>query len=165
MVKGGLIVGAKRGSGLISCREGTSGEWTDTVPGYFNLTGISVGFQAGVQSTKLILLVMDSTGVHQLLSGNVELGAELGVVAGPVGVDVAVTTDASIVAYQRSKGLFAGINLGGSTISYDGTSNADVYGPQYDEAGAARELLLAGGVRVPEPVRVYNQALAALTAQ
>lgn len=165
VIKGGLVVGVKRGGGLISCRGDTSAEWTDTVPGYFKITGASIGLQAGVQSTKLILLVMDAAGVNQILSGNVTLGADIGVVAGPVGFDVEFSSDAPIVAYSRSKGLFAGINLGGSTISYDGSSNADVYGQRYNEADAARDLLLGGGVSVPAPVSVYNQALAGLTAQ
>lgn len=165
VVQAGLVVGAKRGGGLISCRQDTSGEWTDTVPGYFKLTGASIGLQAGVQSTKLILLVMDTAGVHQILSGHVTLGADIGVVAGPVGFNVDVSTDAPIVAYSRSKGLFAGINLGGSTISYDGSSNADVYGPSYDDAEAARDLLLHDEVSVPAAVAVYNEALAGLAVQ
>lgn len=165
VVKAGFVVGAKRGSGLVSCRQGSSAEWSDTVPAFFNITGASVGLQAGVQSTQLILLIMNETGVDQLLSGSVTLGSDIGVVAGPVGRNINLqSAKAPVVAYARSAGLFLGIDLGGSTIGYDGSANADVYGPVYDEADQARELLF-GSNQVPTDIEVYTDALSDLTSQ
>jgi lipid-binding SYLF domain-containing protein len=128
--KAGFIVGGESGSGVLSCRQGTT--WG--APVFMELTKGSVGLQAGVQATELVLVVMNRRGVDKLLSNKVTLGADASVAAGPVGRAASAATDAQLSAemlsYSRSKGLFAGIDLSGGTLRPDKDANARAYGAQ-----------------------------------
>jgi len=96
------------------------------------LEGGSVGFQIGGEATDLILLVMNDRGMESILSSKVKLGADASVAAGPKGRDASADTDAwmraEILSYSRSRGLFAGVSLEGSTLRPDDDASADVYG-------------------------------------
>ena len=98
----------------------------------YALEGGSFGFQIGGQATDLILLVMNDRGMDSILSSKVKLGADASVAAGPKGRDASADTDAwlraEILSYSRSRGLFAGISLEGSTLRPDDDASADVYG-------------------------------------
>ena len=98
----------------------------------YALEGGSVGFQIGGEATDLILLVMNGRGMESILSSKVKLGGDASVAAGPKGRDASANTDAwmraEILSYSRSRGLFAGISLEGSTIRPDDDASADVYG-------------------------------------
>jgi len=98
----------------------------------YALEGGSVGFQIGGEATDLILLVMNDRGMESILSSKVKLGADASVAAGPKGRDASADTDAwmraEILSYSRSRGLFAGISLEGSTLRPDDDASADVYG-------------------------------------
>jgi lipid-binding SYLF domain-containing protein len=128
--KAECIVGGESGSGVLSCRQGTT--WG--APVFMELTKGSVGLQAGVQATELVLVVMNRRGVDKLLSNKVTLGADASVAAGPVGRAASAATDAQLSAemlsYSRSKGLFAGIDLSGGTLRPDKDANARGYGAQ-----------------------------------
>jgi len=127
-----LGIGGSYGRGAMACRGGRShsGQWGP--PAMFRLEGGSIGFQIGGQATDLILLVMNQRGLKALLGSKVKLGAEVSVAAGPVGRSAAAATDVSlraeILGYSRSKGLFAGISLEGSTLRQDGGANRELYG-------------------------------------
>jgi len=125
-------VGASYGRGAMVCRRGEKfrGPWG--APAMYALEGGSVGFQIGGQATDLILLVMNDRGMESILSSKVKLGADASVAAGPKGRDASANTDAwmraEILSYSRSRGLFAGVSLEGSTLRPDDDASADVYG-------------------------------------
>jgi lipid-binding SYLF domain-containing protein len=125
-------VGASYGRGAMVCRQGEKfrGPWG--APAMYALEGGSVGFQIGGEATDLILLVMNDRGMESILSSKVKLGADASVAAGPKGRDASANTDAwmraEILSYSRSRGLFAGISLEGSTLRPDDDASADVYG-------------------------------------
>jgi lipid-binding SYLF domain-containing protein len=125
-------VGASYGRGAMVCRTGEKfrGPWG--APAMYALEGGSVGFQIGGEATDLILLVMNDRGMESILSSKVKLGADASVAAGPKGRDASADTDAwmraEILSYSRSRGLFAGISLEGSSLRPDDDASADVYG-------------------------------------
>jgi lipid-binding SYLF domain-containing protein len=129
VVKVGLVVGGRRGKGLISVRQ-PEGTWSN--PAYIAITGGSFGFQAGVQSADVILVFRTARGVDNLVSGKFTLGADASVAAGPVGRQASAATDvelkAEILTYARTRGLFAGVALDGSVLSIDYDAIERVYG-------------------------------------
>jgi lipid-binding SYLF domain-containing protein len=129
LAKAGFVFGGRYGKGLISIR-GKDGAWSN--PNYIKLTGGSVGFQVGVQSSDLILVFTSAAGVESIIKGKFTLGADAAVAAGPVGRNVQASTDekfkAEIYSYSRSKGLFAGVSVDGSAITIDHKANETIYG-------------------------------------
>jgi lipid-binding SYLF domain-containing protein len=130
VVKAGLVVGGRHGRGLISVRS-PDGTWSH--PSYIKLTGGSIGFQAGVQSTDVVLVFRTARGVDSIVHGKFTLGADASVAAGPVGRSAEASTDgqlkAEIYSYSRSRGLFAGVALDGAVLAIDHDANEAVYGP------------------------------------
>src|SRR5271155_4718808 len=149
VLKAAFVVGADYGRGAMVCRTGKEfhGRWG--APAMMALEGASVGFQIGGQATDLVLLVMNDSGAKSILESKVKLGGDASVAAGPVGRDAAANTDAymraEILSYSRTRGLFAGISLEGSTLRPDDDATADVYGRKL----TAKEIILGGNVRVP----------------
>jgi len=129
VVKAGLVVGGRHGKGLISVRR-SDGTWSH--PSYIRLTGASVGFQAGVQSTDVVLVFRTPRGVDSIVHGKFTLGADAAVAAGPVGRTAELSTDgqlkAEIYSYSRARGLFAGVALDGAVLGIDHDANEAVYG-------------------------------------
>ncbi len=125
-------VGADYGRGAMVCRTGEHfrGPWG--APAMYALEGGSVGFQIGGEATDLILLVMNGRGMDSILSSKVKLGGDASIAGGPKGRDASADTDAwmraEILSYSRSRGLFAGISLEGSTIRPDDDASEQVYG-------------------------------------
>ncbi|MEO8481449.1 MAG: lipid-binding SYLF domain-containing protein [Acidobacteriota bacterium] len=128
--KAALGVGGQYGRGYISCR--TSAGWS--APGGVRIEGGSVGFQIGGSDTDVILLVLNERGVDRLLSSKFTVGADASVAAGPIGRSASAQTDATmmaeILAWSRSRGVFAGISLQGSTLREDTSENKDLYGAE-----------------------------------
>jgi lipid-binding SYLF domain-containing protein len=159
VMKGAFIVGGSYGRGAMVCRTGEhfKGPWGS--PAMYALEGGSVGFQIGGQATDLILLVMNERGASSILSSQVKLGADASVAAGPKGRDASADTDAylraEILSYSRSRGLFAGISLEGSTLRPDDDANADVYGRKI----TAKEIVLGNKIVVPASGRLLVQTL------
>jgi lipid-binding SYLF domain-containing protein len=122
VVNVGFVVAGRRGSGLVMIRDKT-GAWSNPV--FVNLTGASLGFQAGVQSTDVVLVFRSSRSLERLLEGRGKftLGADASIAAGPVGRQAAIATDArlqsEIYSYSRSRGVFAGVSFDGSNLSLD----------------------------------------------
>jgi lipid-binding SYLF domain-containing protein len=116
----------------------------------YALEGGSIGFQLGGEATDLVLLVMNERGASSILDSKAKLGADLSAAAGPKGRDASADTDAymraEILSYSRSRGLFAGISLEGSSLRPDNDASADVYGRKI----TAREIVLGGKASVPE---------------
>jgi len=128
MVKGGFIVGARHGKGVLATRD-EAGLWR--APVFITVTGGSVGAQAGLQATDLILVFKTRRSVEGILEGKITIGAHLAVAAGPVGRQASAATDAQlkaeILSYSRSRGLFAGLAIDGATIHIDHRANAEYY--------------------------------------
>src|SRR5215210_5822552 len=128
MIKAGLVVGGRGGSGIISRR--VMGGWS--APAFFKMGGASLGLQIGAAKTDLILLFMNDEALKGLLEDKLEMGGEASAAAGPVGRTASATTnltlDAGILSYSRSKGLFAGLELKGAVINPDNNLNEALYG-------------------------------------
>lgn len=129
VVKAGFMVGGRYGHGLISVR-GENGIWSN--PSFVTIAGGSFGFQAGVQSTDVVLVFTTPHGVDSIVHGKFTLGADASVAAGPVGRTAEASTDeklkAEIYSYSRARGLFAGVALDGAVLTVDDHSNAAIYG-------------------------------------
>jgi SH3 domain-containing YSC84-like protein 1 len=142
-------VGGDFGRGAITCRTGQhfTGHWS--APALFALEGANIGFQLGGQATDFVLLVMNPKGADSILSSKVKLGADASAAAGPKGRTAAADTDivmkAEVLTYSRSRGLFAGISLEGSTLRSDGSANKKLYGREL----SARQIVREGKVGVP----------------
>ena len=133
LLKGGLGVGAQHGRGILSTRDRKSGGWSN--PAFLTINGGSFGLQIGLQSTDLVLVINNLRGLEQMVKNQFKLGADAAVAAGPVGRDAGAATDiqmrAQILSYSRSRGLFAGVTLNGSTINQDRDANERFYGKPY----------------------------------
>ena len=133
LINAGFVVGGKRGKGIAMVKL-DDGTWSDPV--FVTITGGSVGFQAGVQSVDLVLIFKNRETLQNIGKRSFTLGGDISVAAGPVGRSTTARTDAKLEAevysYSRSKGLFAGISLGGSDISVDQNANKDFYGTDED---------------------------------
>ena len=128
--KAAFVVGGEFGSGFVTCRNHGGTGWG--LPAAVRMEGASVGFQIGGSSTDLVMLVMNQRGMNKLLEDKFTLGADASVAAGPVGrtanANTDVTMTAEILAWSRSKGLFAGIALNGGTVRNDLDRNEELYG-------------------------------------
>lgn len=130
LVKGGLVIGAEHGKGVMSVRNHETGRWSP--PSFVTMTGGSFGWQIGLQSVDLVLVVMNREGVDDLLKTEFTLGGNASVAAGPVGRSTEALTDVSmgakILAYSRAKGLFAGATIEGASLRTDEEANRRFYG-------------------------------------
>jgi lipid-binding SYLF domain-containing protein len=128
VIKVGFGIGARRGKGILVVRQDDN-SWSN--PAFIKLTGGSVGWQIGAQSTDIILVFKTRNGVSDIAEGKLTLGADASVAAGPVGRHTEVATDlsfeAEVVSYSRSRGLFAGIALAGAGVTMDQQANAAFY--------------------------------------
>jgi len=149
VLKAAFIVGGSYGRGAMVCRSGEhfTGPWG--APSMMALEGGSVGFQLGGQATDFVLLIMNPRGAKAILSSKVKLGADMAAAAGPKGRDATAATDvtlrAEILSYSRSRGLFAGISLEGSTLRPDNDANEKVYGKNV----TATEIIRQRAVPIP----------------
>jgi lipid-binding SYLF domain-containing protein len=149
VLKAAFVVGGSYGRGAMVCRTGGEFKGPWGAPAMYALEGGSIGFQIGGQATDLILLIMNERGASSILTSKVKLGADASVAAGPLGRDASADTDAylrsEVLSYSRSRGLFAGVSLEGSTLRPDDDATAEVYGRKL----TAREIVLGGKVRTP----------------
>ncbi|HTB94833.1 MAG TPA: lipid-binding SYLF domain-containing protein [Candidatus Sulfotelmatobacter sp.] len=154
-------MGKEYGRGAMVCRTGKefNGPWG--APAMYALEGDSIGMQIGGEATDLILLVMNQKGVASILSSKIKLGGDASAAGGPVGRDASASTDlwmrAEILSYSRSRGLFAGISLEGSTLRQDKKANERVYGREI----TARTILLGNKVVIPRAGRHFVGVLQA----
>jgi lipid-binding SYLF domain-containing protein len=128
--KGAFIVGGQFGKGFITCRDDKARGWS--APAAIRVEGGSVGFQIGGSETDVIMLVMNHHGAERLMGDKFTVGAEGEVAAGPVGRDTSAQTDAKLTAemlsWSRTRGVFAGISLKGTTMRPDRDENEAMYG-------------------------------------
>ena len=149
VVKFAFVFGGSYGRGAMTCRSGDhfTGPWG--APTMMALEGGSFGFQLGGQATDFVILVMNPRGATAILKNKVKLGADASAAAGPKGRYAEASTDvtlrAEMLTYSRSRGLFAGVSLEGSTLRPDNGANEEVYGKKI----AATDIVLKGAVPTP----------------
>jgi len=144
VVKGAFIVGAEYGQGVVTCR--THHGWSGPV--FIRMAGGSIGFQWGGQATDLILIAVNDRGMQDLLKDKFKIGGDASAAAGPVGRNGTASTDwkmsAELLSYSRTKGIFAGIDLDGTSVSQNNDDTTLYYGaPHHFDA------ILRGDVGVP----------------
>jgi lipid-binding SYLF domain-containing protein len=149
VVKFALGISGNYGKGAMTCRTGEhfTGPWS--APAMMRLEGMGIGFQIGGQATDFFILVMNPRGAKGLFKSKIKLGADAAVAAGPKGRDAAAASDltmhAEMLTYSRSRGLFAGLSLEGSTLRQDNRANEKIYGRKVD----AESIIRRGVVGIP----------------
>ncbi len=159
VIKAGFIVGGTYGKGVIVARR-AEGTWSN--PAFVQLTQGSLGFQAGAQSTDLILVFKTQRALDGLSSGKITLGADASIAAGPVGRQATASTDlqmqSEIYSYARSRGFFAGVSLQGGVLSMDRKSN----GVYYQGETSAAKILTDTTIPAPASGRRFIDTLAGI---
>ena len=154
--KGGFIFGGRYGRGFVSCRAGAGPGWS--APAAVRVEGLSFGAQIGGAETDAILLVMNQRGADRLLSSKFTLGGEASIAGGPVGRETTAQTDAymtaEILSWSRSRGIFAGVSLSGSTLRQDLGTNRALYGKTLEN----REII-QGNVPAPATASAFLSVL------
>src|SRR5271170_6787847 len=145
MKKGAFIVGAEYGRGLVTCRTGHG--WS--APVFITLGGGSFGFQLGGQSTDVVLVAVNDKGFQTLLKSKFKIGGDAAASAGPVGRNSQAATDwklnAELLTYYRSKGLFAGVDLTGTSVTQSNDDTTLYYGEAH-----GFQTILKGDIAVPD---------------
>lgn len=151
-----FVIGGEYGKGLASCRT-ANGDWSPPV--FIKIQKGSWGAQLGGEEIDLVLLVMNERGIEHLLKNKVTLGAQASVAAGPLGRDAHAATDASmraeILAWSRSRGVFAGVNLNGGVLAPDDDDNRDLYGRPVEP----RAILLKPDMAAPPAAQPFLDEL------
>src|SRR4051794_4528494 len=128
IVKIGFVFGGSGGRAVALARKADSGKWAGPV--FYNLAAASVGFQAGVQVSEVLILVMTEKGLNSLLATSAKLGGDASVAAGPMGIGAAGEVVTDMVSFSRSQGLYGGLSLNGSMIQVNDDWNAAYYYPK-----------------------------------
>jgi SH3 domain-containing YSC84-like protein 1 len=156
VLKGGFVLGVRHGRGVVLVRDANGG-WQP--PAFVSLTGGSIGWQAGLQATDVILVFKTRKSVQGLLGGKFTLGADAAVAAGPVGRQAAAATDtalrAEILSYSRSRGLFVGVSLDGSALRIDPVAGGTYYAGVPAAVGQPAPLP-PSATRLMEQVKAYT---------
>jgi lipid-binding SYLF domain-containing protein len=143
-ISGGFIVGAEHGNGFALCRSGQG--WSAPAP--VMISGGSIGLQAGLQASDLVLLFTTNDAMDRLVRGKFQLGVDASAAAGPLGGAREAATDATcrtaVLTYARSRGLFAGVDFGGAVVQEDAKTARGLYGAAVDLHG-----LLASPLPIP----------------
>ncbi|MFA5352797.1 MAG: lipid-binding SYLF domain-containing protein [Thermodesulfovibrionales bacterium] len=162
VIKAAFILGGRYGTGVVMLRE-EKNEWSN--PLFISITGGSIGWQIGAQSTDIILVFKSRRGVENIVNGKFTLGADASIAAGPVGRHAEAGTDiqlkAEIYSYSRSKGLFAGISLEGASLQVDYDSLESFYG----RGVTPREVFSDKDIMVPDVAKRPKKAVGKYTAQ
>jgi lipid-binding SYLF domain-containing protein len=144
-IKAGLVIGGRHGTGVMAVKN-PDGTWSN--PSFVRLNGGSIGFQAGVQSSDVVLVFRSDRGLDTIVNGKFTLGADAAVAAGPLGRNAATATDgqfkAEIWSWSRARGLFAGVALDGAVLSIDDGANQAVYG-----SGTTPRMIFEGRAATP----------------
>jgi lipid-binding SYLF domain-containing protein len=162
VTKVAFIFGGRHGNGVLVVRDKLNAPWSN--PALISLTGGSWGFQAGAQSSDIILVFTTKTGIEGIAGGKLTLGADASVATGPVGRQGSAATDmnfnAEIYSYARTRGLFGGIALDGSVISIDRSANAALYAKS---GVTATEIFLGTAPAAPATAQRFLERLAQAT--
>lgn len=153
---GGFIIGGQYGKGFFTCRKESGVGWS--APGSLRLSGGKFGLLIGGKETDVIMLVMNKDGMSKLLSNKFQIGGEAAAAAGPVGRDSSAMTDAAlhaqILTYSRSRGIFGGLDIGGSAVTEDEDSNRELYGSKM-----TNKEIFSGSPTVPAEAKPFIHEL------
>lgn len=156
VVKAAFIGGGKHGNGVLSARL-EDGSWSPPV--FIGLTGGSVGWQAGVQSSDIVLVFMSKKAIDDFMDGEFTLGGDVSVAVGPVGrtgsAGADLDLDSEVYVYARSRGVFAGLSLDGTKLYIDKDANAAFYG----EGATVHKIVHSDGVKQRESSSKFAAAL------
>lgn len=162
MLKGGFVIGAKHGRGVVLVRDAAN-NWQ--LPQFVTITGGSVGWQAGIQATDLVLVFCTPKSVQGLLTGKFTIGADASAAAGPVGRQASAATDAALQAeiysYSRSRGIFAGLALDGSRLQIDRNAGDAYYRTAAQLAPGQAAPLPASSLRLMQEINKYGKGIVA----
>ena len=163
VVKVGFGLGARRGRGIIVVRQDDN-SWSN--PAFITMTGGSIGWQIGAQSTDVILVFRTRKGVENIANGKLTLGADASIAAGPVGRHTSIATDirfqAEVVSYSRSRGLFAGVAFEGAGVTMDRKANSAFYG---STSMTPEKIFVSSPNIAPDIANKFVQILTAQTAR
>jgi lipid-binding SYLF domain-containing protein len=163
VVKIGFGIGARRGRGILVVRQDDN-SWSN--PAFITMTGGSIGWQIGAQSTDVILVFRTRKGVEGIANGKFTLGADASVAAGPVGRHTSVATDirfqAEVVSYSRSRGLFAGVAFEGAGVTMDRKANTAFYG---SSSMTPEQIFVSSPNIAPDIANEFVQILTAQTVR
>lgn len=161
MIKVGFGLGARRGKGILVVRQNDN-TWSN--PAFITMTGASIGWQIGAQSSDIVLVFKSRKGVDDIQNGKLTLGANASIAAGPVGRHTEIATDirfeVEVYSYSRSRGLFVGISLEGAGLTMDRRSNAAYYG---SSSITPEEIFASSGNAAPASANNFVQVLTAQT--
>jgi len=159
VVKFAIGIGGSYGRGVMTCRGGKNFQGPWGAPTMMALEGGSAGLQLGGQATDFVLLLMTTRSAENILASKVKLGGDVSAAAGPVGRTASAETDVSlraeILSYSRSRGLFAGVSLSGSTLRPDNGANKSLYGKDV----SAKDIVFNGAVPAPASARLLLATL------
>lgn len=141
VVKAGFIFGGSGGRAVLVAK-GDKG-WAG--PAFYTMGTASVGFQAGVNASEIVTLVMNKKALESLMSGSVKAGADASVAAGPVGVGAGAKPNADFLVYSRAKGLYGGVDVNGTVIKPTEDWNKDYYGKLLSPI----DIIIRGELRKP----------------
>jgi SH3 domain-containing YSC84-like protein 1 len=159
VLKAAFIAGGSYGRGVMVCRTGKdfAGPWG--APAMYALEGGSFGLQIGGEATDFVILVMNGRGVDSLLHSKVQLGGDASIAAGPKGRTASADTDAfmraELLSYSRSRGVFAGVSLQGSTLRPDNDANKKVYGVD----ASAEQIIKESKFQAPPAAKLLDDRL------
>ena len=157
--KGAFVVGAQYGQGVVTCK--TANGWSGPV--FIRMAGGSFGFQVGGQGTDLVLIAVNEKGMQDLLKNKFKIGGDAAAAAGPVGRNAQASTDwkmgAELLTYSRSKGLLAGIDLDGTSVSQNTDDTTTLYGVRH-----TFDQILKGSIPAPSGARPFVQTVARYSA-
>jgi lipid-binding SYLF domain-containing protein len=152
-------IGGSYGRGVMTCRGGENFDGPWSTPTMMESTGGNVGVQLGGQATDFVILVMNPKGARNMMHSKVKLGADASVAAGPKGRDASAATTASMQAemlsYSRSRGVFAGVSLEGSSLEPDDGANENLYGKKL----SAEDIIVKGAIPKPEAASLLLSTL------
>jgi lipid-binding SYLF domain-containing protein len=163
--KAAVGVGGSYGRGVMTCRTGADfkGPWSPPV--MMASSGGSFGFQLGAQATDFVILVLNDSGARAMLHNKLKLGADASIAAGPVGRTSEASTNAAMKAqmlsYSRSRGVFGGVSLSGSTLRPDDDANHNLYG----EKVTTEAIINSQGITMPEEANLLVTSLTAATSK
>src|SRR5215467_1127070 len=153
VLKFAIGIGGSYGRGVMTCRGGRDFQGPWGAPTMMRLGGGSVGLQLGGQATDFVLLMMSPRSAQSMLKSKVKLGGDVSAAAGPVGRTASAATDitlrAEILSYSRSRGLFGGVSLAGSTLRADNGANRNLYGKDV----TAQDIVFNNAVPVPDSAK------------
>lgn len=125
MLRGGFIVGGSGGRGVLLAQDPNTAKWSS--PAFYSIGSLSLGFQAGADTSEIILLIMTDRGLNAMLSTDYKIGADVAIAAGPVGASAKAQT-ADILAFGRSQGVYGGVSIEGAAITPLDEWNRQYYG-------------------------------------